>query len=50
MALYKIDKKLEYIKDVIFKYEKEIQKLTEDNLNILLGLDFIIINALNNCC
>lgn len=41
MALYKIDKKLEHIKDVAFKYEKEIQKLTEENLNSLLGLDFI---------
>ena len=41
MALYKIDKKLEHIKDVPFKLEKEIQKLTEENLNTLLGLDFI---------
>jgi len=41
MALYRIDKKLEHIKDVPFKLEKEIQKLTEENLNILLGLDFI---------
>jgi len=41
MALYKIDKKLEHIKDVPFKLEKDIQKLTEENLNTLLGLDFI---------
>ncbi|GHT73995.1 hypothetical protein AGMMS50262_06110 [Bacteroidia bacterium] len=41
MALYKIDKKLEYIKDVPFKLEKEIQKLTEANLSVLLNLDFI---------
>lgn len=42
MALYKIDdEKLEHIKDGSFKYEKEIQKLTEENLGILLSLDFI---------
>jgi predicted transport protein len=41
MALYKIDKKLEHIKDVPFRFEKDIQKLTEENLNTLLGLDFI---------
>jgi hypothetical protein len=30
MALYEIDKKLEHIKDVTFKYEKEIQKYKRD--------------------
>jgi len=49
MALYKIDKKLEHIRDVPFKLEKDIQKITEANLNILLGLDFIKSEfALNN--
>ena len=41
MALYKIDKKLTQIKDVSFKLEREIQRLTEENLDVLLNLDFI---------
>ena len=41
MALYKIDKKLTHIKDVSFKLEREIQRLTEENLDVLLNLDFI---------
>ena len=41
MALYKIDKKLTHIKDESFKLEREIQRLTEENLNVLLNLDFI---------
>ncbi len=49
MALYKIDEKFEHIKDVPFKLEREIQKLVEENLNMLLGLDFIKSEfALNN--
>ncbi|MDR2058387.1 MAG: DUF5655 domain-containing protein [Dysgonamonadaceae bacterium] len=49
MALYSIEKKLEHINDVPFKLEKEIQKITENNLNLLLGLDFIKSEfALNN--
>ncbi|MDR0510266.1 MAG: hypothetical protein LBH06_04155, partial [Rikenellaceae bacterium] len=41
MALYRTDKRLERIKDVTFKLEHEIQKLVEENLSILLGLEFI---------
>ena len=49
MALYKIDKKLTHIKDVPFKLEKDIQRLTEENLDALLSLDFIKSEfALNN--
>jgi len=49
MALYKIDKKLEYIKEKPFKLEKEIQELTEHNLKLIFGLDFVKSEfALNN--
>jgi len=49
MAIYKIEKKLEYIKEKPFKLEKEIQDLTEDNLKVILGLDFVKSEfALNN--
>jgi RecB family endonuclease NucS len=49
MALYKIDKKLEHIKDISFKLEREIQRLTEENLDTLLNLDCIKSEfALNN--
>lgn len=49
MALFKIEKKLEYIKEKPFKLEKEIQDLTEHNLNTILGLDFVKSEfALNN--
>ena len=41
MALYKIDKKLTHIKDVSFKLEREIQRLAEENLDVLLNLEFI---------
>jgi predicted transport protein len=41
MALYRIGKKLEYIKDKPFKLEKEIQELTEQNLMQIFGLDFV---------
>jgi predicted transport protein len=41
MALYKIEKKLEYIKEKPFKLEKEIQELTEQNLKLIFGLDFV---------
>jgi predicted transport protein len=40
MALYKIEKKLEYIKEKPFRLEKEIQELTENNLKIIFGLEF----------
>ena len=49
MALFKIEKKLEYIKEKPFKLEKEIQDLTEENLKTILGLDFVKSEfALNN--
>lgn len=41
MALYKIEKDLQYIKEKPFKLEKEIQDLTEQNLKTILGLDFV---------
>lgn len=49
MALFKIEKRLEYIKEKPFKLEKEIQDLTEENLKTILGLDFVKSEfALNN--
>jgi len=49
MALYKIDQKLEYIKEKPFKLEKEIQVLTEENLKLIFGLDLVKSEfALNN--
>jgi predicted transport protein len=42
MALFAINKdKLNYIKEEKFKLEKNIQQLTEDNLSIVFGLDFV---------
>lgn len=42
MALFNIDSKnLTRIKEKPFKLEKEIQKLTEDNLEIIFGLEFV---------
>ncbi len=41
MALYKISKKLEYIKEKSFKLEREIQEMTEQNLKLIFGLDFV---------
>lgn len=43
MALFNIDTKdrLEQIKELPFKLEKEIQTLTEQNLTIIFGLDFV---------
>ena len=49
MALFNIDKKLKYIKEFPFKLEKEIQDLTEENLQTIFGLDFVKSEfALNN--
>lgn len=49
MALYKIDKKLEYIKENPFKLEKDLQDLSEKNLKTIFGLDFVKSEfALNN--
>ncbi len=41
MPLYKITDRLEHIKEVSFKLEREIQRLTEINLSSILKLDFI---------
>ncbi|MEA1784887.1 DUF5655 domain-containing protein [Arenibacter sp. GZD96] len=41
MALFKIEKSLEYIKEKPFRLEKDIQELTESNLKTILGLDFV---------
>lgn len=41
MALYKLDKRLEQIKETSFKLEREIQKITESNLDIVLKLQFV---------
>ncbi len=41
MALYKIEKKLEYIKEKPFRLEKEIQEITENNLKAIFGLEFV---------
>lgn len=41
MALFKIAKKLEVIKEKPFILEKEIQSLTEENLPAVLGLKFV---------
>ena len=49
MALFKIEKKLEYIKEKPFRLEKEIQELTENNLKTIFGLEFVKSEfALNN--
>ncbi|MVM36659.1 hypothetical protein GO730_01530 [Spirosoma sp. HMF3257] len=41
MPLFRIGQKLEHIKEISFKLEREIQQLTEQNLRTLLHLDFI---------
>jgi predicted transport protein len=41
MPLYKIDRQLEHIKETSFKFEREIQQLTEQNLQSLLRLNLI---------
>lgn len=51
MALYSIDHngKLDQIREFDFKLEKEIQRLTEENLQTIFGLEFIKSEfALNN--
>lgn len=49
MALFKITESLNYIKEQPFRLEKDIQDLTEKNLNTILGLDFVKSEfALNN--
>lgn len=41
MPLYKTGHQLEHVKEVSFKFEREIQQLVEHNLKSLLNLDFI---------
>ena len=41
MPLYRIEKQLDLIKEVPFKFEKEIQTIVEHNLITLLKLDLI---------
>ena len=41
MAIYKLEQKLSYIKELPFKFEKDIQNLVEKNLMTLIHLDFI---------
>ena len=42
MSLYKIkNSKLKQIRKVEFEYERELQKLTEDNMEELFGLKFV---------
>ena len=49
MALYKIGQSLDFVKELPFKFEKDIQNLVEKNLSSLLHLDFIRTEfALNN--
>ncbi len=49
MALFKIEKTLNYIEEKPFRLEKEIQDLTEQNLKIILDLEFVKSEfALNN--
>jgi len=49
MAIYKLGQQLGFIKELTFKFEKDIQTLVEKNLKTLLHLDFIRSEfALNN--
>lgn len=49
MANYSLEQKLNLIKEISFKYEKEMQKLVEENIKVLLSLKFIRSEfALNN--
>ena len=41
MAIYKIEKELKYIKEKPFRLEKEIQEMTEQNLQMVFGLEFV---------
>ena len=41
MTLFRIDKNLEFIKEKPFKLEREIQKLIEENLNTIFGVEFV---------
>ncbi len=41
MSLYKIGLEFEQVNEISFKFEREIQQLTEQNLQVLLRLNFI---------
>ena len=41
MPLYKIGQQFDHIKEISFKFEREIQQLTEQNLQSLLRVNFI---------
>lgn len=41
MPLYRIGPQLEFIKETSFKFEREVQQITEQNLRVLLRLNFI---------
>lgn len=41
MAIYKLGQRLDFIKEIPFKFEKDIQTLVEKNLKSLLHLDFV---------
>lgn len=41
MAIYKLGQQLDFIKELPFKFEKDIQTLVEKNLKSVLHLDFI---------
>ena len=41
MAIYKLDEKVNLIKEISFNYEKEIQNIVEENIEILLGYKLI---------
>ncbi len=41
MALFTIEKSLQYVKEKPFRLEKEIQVMTEDNLQEILGLEYV---------
>ena len=41
MAIYKQGEKFEYLKEIPFKLEKDIQKVTENNLYTILKLEFV---------
>ncbi len=49
MSLFRIDNKLEYIKESPFRLEKEIQDITEHNIKTVFGLELVKSEfALNN--
>lgn len=41
MAIYTIAQPIDYVKEIPFRFERDIQLLIEQNISTLLGLDFI---------